>query len=58
MLLDNIISERLILRDMVQDDAKDVWKIWGNSENEKYMSGGLAIQSNKNVGVKVMQQKL
>lgn len=38
MLPDNIISERLILRDMAQDDAKDVFEIWGNSENETYMS--------------------
>ncbi|WP_102400298.1 GNAT family N-acetyltransferase [Haloimpatiens massiliensis] len=38
MLEDNIISERLSLRDIVQDDAKDVWEIWSNSENEKYMS--------------------
>ena len=38
MLLDNnIITERLILRNIVQDDAKDVWEIWSNSENEKYM---------------------
>jgi ribosomal-protein-alanine N-acetyltransferase len=38
MLADNIITERLILRDIVHDDAKDVWEIWSNSENEKYMS--------------------
>lgn len=38
MLSENIISERLIIRDMVLDDAKEVWAIWGNSENEKYMS--------------------
>lgn len=38
MVSDNITSERLILRDMAQDDAKDVWEIWNNSENEKYMS--------------------
>lgn len=38
MLSDNIITERLILRDMVQGDAKDVWEIWSSSENEKYMS--------------------
>lgn len=38
MLLNNIISERLILRNMVEDDAKDVWEIWSNSENERYMS--------------------
>jgi len=37
MLSDNIISESLILRNMVQDDAKYVWEIWSNSENEKYM---------------------
>ncbi|MCM1991406.1 GNAT family N-acetyltransferase [Oceanirhabdus seepicola] len=38
MLSNNIITERLILRNMVQDHAKDVWEIWSNSENEKYMS--------------------
>lgn len=37
MLSDNIISERLILRDMTENDAEDVWEIWSNSENEKYM---------------------
>ena len=38
MLSENIISERLIIRDIVAEDAKDVWEIWSNSENEKYMS--------------------
>lgn len=38
MLSDNIITERLILRDMTQEDAKDVFEIWGNSANAKYMS--------------------
>ncbi len=37
LFTDNIISERLILRNMLQDDAKDVWEIWSSSENEKYM---------------------
>ncbi|WBW94864.1 GNAT family N-acetyltransferase [Oceanirhabdus sp. W0125-5] len=38
MLLDkNIITERFILRNIVEDDAKDVWEIWSNSENEKFM---------------------
>lgn len=37
MLQKNIISERLIIRNMTEDDAIDVWKIWSSSENEKYM---------------------
>ncbi len=36
MLTDNIISKRLILRNMSQDDDKVVWEIW--RENQKYMS--------------------
>lgn len=38
MISDNIISERLILRDVEEGDAEDIWEIWSNSENEKYMS--------------------
>ncbi len=38
MLSDNIISERLMLRDVVERDAEDVWEIWSNKENERYMS--------------------
>lgn len=34
----NIISERLILRIITVDDAKDIWEIWSNFENERYMS--------------------
>lgn len=34
----NIISERLILRIITPNDSKDIWEIWSNSENEKYMS--------------------
>ena len=34
----NIISERLILRIITKDDAKDIWEIWSNFENERYMS--------------------
>lgn len=37
MLSDNIVSERLILRNVTKDDAKDIWEIWSNAENEKYM---------------------
>lgn len=37
MLSDNIVSERLILRNVTINDAKDIWEIWSNSENEKYM---------------------
>lgn len=36
--LNNIISERLILRIVKVEDAKDIWEIWSNSDNEKYMS--------------------
>lgn len=43
MLSDNIITERLILRDMTQEDAKDVFKIWGNSANAKYMSDPIEL---------------
>jgi len=38
MVVDNIISERLIIRAISERDAKDIWDIWSNSENEKYMS--------------------
>lgn len=38
MGLDNIISERLILRIITVDDAKDIWEVWSNSENQRYMS--------------------
>lgn len=34
----SIISERLILRIITVGDAKDIWEIWSNIENEKYMS--------------------
>ncbi|MBU5424961.1 GNAT family N-acetyltransferase [Tissierella pigra] len=44
MLPNNIISERLILRDMMMDDSKDVWEIWSNSENERYMSDPVESQ--------------
>ena len=37
MVLNNIISERLIIRVVEVKDAKDVWEIWSNSQNEKYM---------------------
>jgi len=37
MITDSIISERLIIRNMLEKDANDVWEIWSNSENEKYM---------------------
>jgi len=38
MILNNIISERLIIRSVTVDDSKDIWEIWSNSKNEKYMS--------------------
>lgn len=38
MIACNISTDRLIIRDVTQNDAEGVWKIWGNSENEKYMS--------------------
>lgn len=38
MLPDNIVTERLILRDIAQDDAEYVFEIWSNSENDQYMS--------------------
>lgn len=44
MVLNNIISERLILRSVTVEDAKDIWEIWSNSENEKYMSDPVESQ--------------
>lgn len=44
MALNNIISERLILRSVTVDDAKDIWEIWSNIENEKYMSDPVESQ--------------
>lgn len=38
MISNNIVSERLIIRDVSENDAKDIWKIWSNSDNEEYMS--------------------
>ena len=37
-MLNNIISERLIIRSVKSNDAKDIWGMWSNSENERYMS--------------------
>ncbi len=44
MLFNNFKSERLIIRDMKEEDAKEVWEIWSNSENEKYMGDPVASQ--------------
>lgn len=38
MKVDSVISERLVIRDVTENDAKHIWEIWSNSENEKYMS--------------------
>lgn len=38
MVLSNITSERLIIRSVTVEDAKDIWEIWSNGENERYMS--------------------
>jgi ribosomal-protein-alanine N-acetyltransferase len=37
MLKENIITERLVLRNMTIEDAKDVYQIWSTEENSKYM---------------------
>jgi|LGVF01.2.fsa_nt_gb RimJ/RimL family protein N-acetyltransferase len=37
MLIENIITERLVLRDMTKEDAQDVYNIWGTEANTKYM---------------------
>lgn len=34
MLSDNIVSERLILRNVTKDDSKDIWEVWSNSEKK------------------------
>ena len=44
MLSNKIISERLILREMAISDAKDVWEIWNNSGNQKYMGDPVESQ--------------
>lgn len=44
MILNNIISKRLILRSVTVDDSKDIWGIWSNSENEKYISDPVESQ--------------
>ncbi len=33
-----IVTERLILRNMRQDDAENVWSIWGDPEAGKYLA--------------------
>ncbi len=37
LLPDCIFTERLIIRNMSLDDVDEVWHIWRNSDNEKYM---------------------
>jgi len=37
MLTENIITERLELRDMTKGDAQEVYEIWSTEENSKYM---------------------
>lgn len=38
MLFNSFMSERLVIRDMKEEDSNEVWKIWSNKENDKYMS--------------------
>lgn len=38
MLMENIVTERLLLRDMTSEDAEAVYAIWSTTENAKYMS--------------------
>ena len=44
MLFNNFKTERLIIRDMLEEDTKEVWKIWSNRENDKYMSDPVESQ--------------
>ena len=44
MALENIISDRLIIRSVTVGDANDIWEIWSNNENEKYMSDPVESQ--------------
>lgn len=37
MLMENIVTERLILRNMTSEDAEAVYAIWATTENAKYM---------------------
>ena len=38
MITQPIATERLILRNMTQDDAENVWSIWGDHEAGKYLA--------------------
>ena len=38
MLFNCYKTERLIIRDMLEEDAKAVFEIWSNEANEEYMS--------------------
>ena len=50
MKVNSINTDRLIIRDVTEDDAKDIWEIWSNSENEKYMSDPVeSIDKVKNI---------
>lgn len=37
MINENIITDRLLLRSMRHDDAQIVYKLWSDTENNKYM---------------------
>lgn len=38
MVTEPILTDRLVLRSMKQDDAADVWSIWGDYEMGKYLA--------------------
>lgn len=38
MITNNIITDRLILKTMIQDDAEKAWSIWGDLEMGKYLN--------------------
>ncbi|MBI9014657.1 MAG: GNAT family N-acetyltransferase [Clostridiales bacterium] len=38
MLTENIVTERLVLREMTKEDAQDVYDIWSTEDNSKYMN--------------------
>ena len=56
MKVDSIITDRLIIRDVTENDTKDIWEIWANSENEKYMSD--PVKSMMRLSLYVKKEKM
>ncbi len=44
MLSENIITERLVLRNITNDDANAIYQLWSNFENNKYMCDPVGSQ--------------